>query len=91
MRFVRIESGLRLRFPGRSDEFTDGVEIGASAAAMAVGGRKLIALVATANLDQVRALAESLGYTMFPGAASGDYLETTLFKGSRRPSLQIVR
>jgi hypothetical protein len=91
MRFVEVEPGLRLRFPGRSEDFADGVEIGALAAAMALGHLKYFAQIAAANLEQARALAESLGYTMFPGAASGDCLEATFYKGSRRPKLRVVR
>ena len=86
MRHIQVDEGLRLRFPGRSDEFDDGVEIGVVAALMAIGN-PFTRPVTARNLDQIRVMADRLNYSL---AASPDGGETTFTLGRSRSVLRLV-
>jgi hypothetical protein len=90
MRHIMLGDELRLRFPGRSAEFDDGVEIGALAAAMDMGQLEFRSSLSPGNLDQARALAAPLGYHMVEGARHGDSVEVTFRSKSIRPALKLV-
>ncbi|HYF54740.1 MAG TPA: hypothetical protein VEA41_10825 [Salinarimonas sp.] len=91
MRHIQIGEGLRLRFPGQDESFDLGVEIGMLAALMDQGQREFSRWIATANVDQARSLAESLGYRLVTGTADATWTEVTLRSGRARPSLRLVQ
>jgi hypothetical protein len=90
MRHIHLADGLRLRFPGRSEEFDQGVEIGMLAVLMDTGAREFRRWIATANLDQARALAKQLGYHVVEGSGDGEWTELVFRFGSARPQLKLV-
>src|SRR3712207_4563291 len=67
VRRIHVENGLSLRFPHRDEEFDEGVEIGILAVLMSSGARGFTHWVSTANVEQVRALAEGMGYRLTEG------------------------
>jgi hypothetical protein len=90
MRHIHLADGLRLRFPGRAEEFDHGVEIGMLAVLMDLGTREFTRWISTENLDQVRALAKQLGYHVVEGTSDGEWIELVLRSGSARPQLRLV-
>ena len=91
MRKIEIDEGLRLRFPGRDAEFHDGVEIGTVAALMAVVGGDFRRVVSVDNVEQVRALAEKLGYHLTIPSPEGESLEVSFSTEKPRPKLSLVQ
>jgi hypothetical protein len=91
MRHIQIGDGLRLRFPGQSEAFDLGVEIGMLAVLMDQGLREFSRWISTANVEQARSLAESLGYRLVEGATSDSWTEITLRTGRVRPTLRLVQ
>lgn len=90
MRQIEIEEGLRVRFPGRGEEFDQGVEIGIAAVLMTAIGGEFSRNVAPESVTQLRSLAERLGYHLVLTPA-GDGLTEVLFKtGRSRPKLALV-
>lgn len=89
MRHIQVDDGLRLRFPGRSDEFDDGVEIGIASALMAVGN-PFTRAVSARNLDQIRALADRMSYRLAVGPETDGAVEATFTLGRARPALRLV-
>ena len=67
MRHIHLTEGLRLRFPGRGEEFDQGVEIGVLAVLMDMAIPNASRWIATANLEQARALAEKMDYRIAEG------------------------
>src|SRR3954466_11222284 len=53
MRHIHLDDGLRLRFPGRSEDFDQGVEIGMIAVLMDQGLGEFSRWIARSNLSQV--------------------------------------
>ncbi|MDQ4136877.1 MAG: hypothetical protein M3158_11885 [Pseudomonadota bacterium] len=90
MRHIHLADGLRLRFPGRSEEFDQGVEIGMLAVLMDLGTREFTRWISAENLDQARALAKQLGYHVVEGTADGEWVELVFRTGSVRPQLRLV-
>jgi hypothetical protein len=90
MRHIMLGDGLRLRFPGRSSDFDDGVEIGALAAAMDLGQREFSRWISPDNVDQARALAGQLGYYVVEGPTETGAVEVTFRSKSARPALKLV-
>ena len=62
MRKILIEDGLAVRFPGRDQEFANGVEIGMLATLMAFGIARFSRTIASENVEQARMLGQKLGY-----------------------------
>lgn len=91
MRHIQIGEGLRLRFPGQEETFDLGVEIGMLAVLMDQGQREFSRWISTANVEQARALAESLGYRLVTGATDETWTEVTVRSGRARPSLRLVQ
>ena len=89
VRKIEIDEGLRLRFPGRDAEFHDGVEIGTVAALMAVVGGDFRRVVAADNVEQVRALAEKLGYHLTIPSREGESREVSFSTATPRPKLSL--
>ena len=90
MRRIHVEDGLSLRFPGRDDEFNDGVEIGILAALMSSGQRGFTRWVSSANVEQARAIAEKMGYRLTTGEVDGVWTEVIFRTGRARPKLTLV-
>jgi hypothetical protein len=89
MRFIEVNEGLRLRFPGQSRDFSAGFEMGAIAALMSFEPREFTRVIATANLDQAREIAERLNFRMIVGAETG--MEVTVcFSRQTKPTLRVV-
>lgn len=96
MRRIEIETGLVLRFPQRSADFCDGMEIGLLAMQMASGADTFSRSIAAGNVEQARALADKLGYMIVASPAGGQAddessVTVTLRKRGARPELRIVR
>jgi hypothetical protein len=90
-RHVHLEDDCTLRFPGRSDEFAEGVEVGILAAQMDLGLAPLARSVGTANVEQVRSLARRLGYRVLVGTCEAGWTRLELYRATDRPALRIVR
>lgn len=90
MRRIEIETGLSLRFPGRSAEFDEGVEIGLLAANLAMSRAEFTLHLSPATLDQARALAERFGYRVHTCSADDERIEVVFLTGRRRPKLTLV-
>jgi hypothetical protein len=90
MRHIELAEGLRIRFPGRSEEFDEGVEVGVAAALMESGLREFSRWTSPESLIQVRELAEKLGYRLVESAADEGWTRVTFRFGQARPQLKIV-
>jgi hypothetical protein len=91
MRHIHLDEGVRLRFPSRSEEFDQGVEIGILAVLMDSTIREFSRRIARANLGQVRALARQMGYHVVEDQEDGEeFVELTFRHGSARPRLRLV-
>ncbi len=90
MRHIHLDDGLRLRFPARSEDFDQGVEIGMLAVLMDMGTREFRRWISSANLDQARALAKQLGYHVVQGEGSDGWAELVFRSGPARPQLKLV-
>jgi len=91
MRSIHLTDDLKLRFPARSEEFNEGVEIGAMAVLMALDLREVTQWVSTANVEQARSLAEKMRYRLTIEATDGDSTKITLRQVSVPPKLKVVR
>jgi hypothetical protein len=90
MRQIHVEDGLSIRFPGRDEDFNEGVEIGIVAVLMAAGEGAFTRYLSTANIEQARSLAEKLGYQLVTGSCDGPSTLVTFRRGSARPKLTLV-
>ncbi|WP_375410968.1 hypothetical protein [uncultured Methylobacterium sp.] len=90
MRHIHIEDGLRLRFPGRDEEFDQGVEIGLLVAQLASGTAEFTRLVAMANVEQARDVARQLGYHVRISGVDAGSSEISFSRRKRRPTLTLV-
>lgn len=90
MRHVQIVQGLRVRFPGRSDDFDEGVEIGAVAALMATAGRTFSQRISSGSLDQIRPLAAQLGYRLVIESSGDGWSDVSFRMGPARPRLMLA-
>jgi len=90
MHHIHLAEGLRLRFPARSVDFDQGVEIGILAALMSQEVSEFSRRISKANLGQVRALAEQFGYRLIEGVPVEDCVELTFYSRAARPRLRVV-
>jgi hypothetical protein len=90
VREIHLDEGCRMRFPGRSMDFRDGVEIGILAALMDTRAPKIARWIAAENVDQAQALAERLGYRVTVRDGEDGWSHLTLEHGARRPVLRLV-
>jgi len=89
MRFIEVNEGLRLRFPGQSRDFSAGFEMGAIAALMSFEPREFTRVIPIANLAQARELAERLNFRTIVGKETG--MEVTIcFSRHAKPTLRVV-
>jgi hypothetical protein len=90
MRHIHLADGLRLRFPGRNEDFDQGVEIGMLAILMDLGQREFSRWISAENRNQARALAQQLGYHVVEGTSDSEWVEVTFRSGPARPQLKLV-
>mgnify|MGYP007051629150 CR=1 FL=1 len=90
MRHIHLDNGLRLRFPGRCEEFDQGVEIGMLAVLMDSRLPEFSRRIGRDNLDQVRAIARQMGYYVVEDQEQEGFVELTFRHGSARPQLKVV-
>ena len=90
MHHIHLTEGLRLRFPARSVDFDQGVEVGVLAALMSQDISEFSRRISKANLGQVRAVAEQFGYRLVEGEAVEDSVEITFYSRAARPRLRVV-
>jgi hypothetical protein len=90
MRHIHLADGLRLRFPGRSEDFDQGVEIGMLAILMDNGAGEFSRWISRANVEQARALAKQLGYHVVEGGKDGELIELVFRNRPVRPQLKLV-
>ncbi len=90
MRQIHLTEGTRVRFPGRTEEFDQGVEIGVLAVLMDMATPNASRWIATANLEQARALAEKMDYRIAEGSSEDGWTHVTVRRGPARPQLRLV-
>ena len=90
MRQITVLDDVRIRFPGRSAEFDDGIEIGVIATLMAVSEPLITRTLSPGCLHQLRPLAQRLGYRVLTQALEDAY-EVRLERADQKPMLRLVR
>jgi hypothetical protein len=90
VRRIHVEDGLSLRFPGRDEEFNEGVEIGILAGLMSSGERGFTHWIAAGNIEQARSMADKMGYRLTVGETDGGLTEVIFRTGQARPKLALV-
>ncbi|WP_240540018.1 hypothetical protein [Salinarimonas soli] len=55
------------------------------------GNREFTRWISSVNVEQARALAESLGYRLVTGTSDESWTEVTLRSGRARPALRLVQ
>ena len=90
MRHIHLADGVRLRFPNRSEDFDLGVEIGIVAAMMELGEPEFARRIFAENLEQVRALADRMGYRALGELVDGGWAHVTFQYGQAKPALKLV-
>ena len=90
MRKIEILDDVRLRFPGRDQEFDLGVEVGVVSVLMAQGVQVIQRELSQAATEQLRPIAEKLRYALVATEAGEEMMHVTLSHWSRRPLLRVV-
>ena len=90
MRHIHLTDDLRLRFPGRGEEFDQGVEIGVLAVLMDMETPNVSRWIASANMEQARALAQKMDYRIAEGESEAGWTHVTLRRGQARPQLRLI-
>jgi hypothetical protein len=92
MRHIHLDEGLRLRFPGRSEDFDQGVEIGMLAVLMDQGLMEFSRWISRDNLSQVEAIAKQMGYRIVEEGGDEEWADITFVHGSvkAKPHLKLV-
>jgi hypothetical protein len=92
MRHIHLDDGLRLRFPARSEDFDQGVEIGMVAVLMDQGMREFSRWISRGNLGQIEAIAKQMGYHTVEGSGDEEWVDLTFRHGlaKSKPSLRLV-
>jgi hypothetical protein len=90
MRDVEVEEGLVVRFPGRSDDFVEGIEIGLLLAALALGAGQVERWMPIATVAQAEALATRMKYFTSLGETYDGLTLLTFSRWAPRPKLKLV-
>jgi hypothetical protein len=96
MPVVHLSSSKRLRFPARNEDFAHGVEIGVVAVLMDMPLRDFTRKLSASNLDQVKALADKMGYRLEERTLDEHWVEVTFSlvpaqpRAARQPHLTLV-
>jgi len=92
VRKINIQDDLRIGFPGRSEAFSDGVEMGMLATLMSLGWTEFSRSISGHCLEQARALGEKLGYHIcLEEREADDAVRLTFRDRTQRPKLRLVR
>jgi hypothetical protein len=84
MRSIYVEDGLKVSFPGRDEEFDQGVEMGIAIALLAAGENFTIWLSAE-NVGLAQELAQKMKFHVVPLGACGETKQVA-FRRGRRPA-----
>ena len=89
---IHLSDTKRIRFPGRGEEFAQGVEVGMVAVLMDMPLSPFTRQLSAANLDQLRTLAARMGYEVTSRPLEEGWIEATfsLRPQAARPRLQLV-
>ncbi|MET0528647.1 hypothetical protein [Microvirga sp. P5_D2] len=92
MRHIHLDEGLRLRFPGRSEDFDQGVEIGMLAVLMDQETPEFTRWIFKVNLSQVEAIARQMGYRVIENGGDEEWIDLTFRHHSvkSKPNLRLV-
>jgi hypothetical protein len=90
MRKIEIVDDLRLRFPGRDNEFNVGVEVGALSVLMAQATPLIERRLSIDAVEQLRPIAEGLRYVLTATEADAGMMNVSIMPRSRRPMLRVV-
>lgn len=90
MRRIEIVEGLSIRFPNRSGDFVEGVEIGLLAAALATHPARHAVDLTPGTVSQAQAFARSLGYRVVTAPERDGLVAFTCLREDVRPSLRVV-
>ena len=92
MRHIHLDDGLRLRFPGRSEDFDQGVEIGMLAVLMDQEIPEFSRWISRSNQGQVEAIAKQMGYRFIEAGGDEEWVDITFRHGSikAKPNLRLV-
>ena len=88
MRRIDVSDGLRVRFPSRSEEFDQGVEIGVIAALMSMETADFSRWISSASVCQARTMADKLGYRLIEGSSEAGWAQVTFQFGRARPGMR---
>ncbi len=75
---IQIAEGFRLRFPSRSAEFAEGVEIGVLTTLLDMGLVEFNRVISVAARQQAISLADALGYSVTEGLVTDGLTAVTL-------------
>lgn len=91
MRKIHLDHEVRVRFPQRSADFDDGVEVGMLAALMTHGDPVITRWVSDRCVEQLQSLARRLSYRVAsePSPEAG-LCKVTLTSSAIRPKLRVV-
>ncbi|QGG93245.1 hypothetical protein GH983_22075 (plasmid) [Agrobacterium sp. MA01] len=90
MRKIEIIEDVRIRFPGRDEEFNLGVEVGALSVLLAQGNPVLEREISVQALDQLKPIADRFRYSLSVAEVSGEMVHVRLERYRRRPQLRVV-
>jgi hypothetical protein len=90
MRDIHVEEGLRLRFPGRGEDFDEGVEVGIAIRLMALGESTFTQRVSIRSVEQLRDLATAMHYRLLVLSQEDRYGEVQFCQTRLRPKLTLV-
>jgi hypothetical protein len=85
MRSIYVEDGLRVSFPGRDEEFDQGVEMGIAIALMAAG-QDFTVWLSTDSIEQANELAARMNFHTVPLGECGERRQMAFRRGARGPT-----
>jgi hypothetical protein len=89
MRHIHLDDGLRLRFPGRSEDFDQGVEIGMVAVLMDQELSEFSRWISRSNLSQVEAIAKQMGYRVEENGGDEEWADVTFLYGTAKAKTKL--
>jgi hypothetical protein len=88
MRSIYVEDGLTVSFPGRSEEFDHGVEVGIALTLMAAG-ENFTSWLSAENIEQAHELARKMNFQLVPLGSDGERRQV-IFRKYAPVRLQLV-
>jgi hypothetical protein len=89
MRSIYVENDLTVRFPGREEEFDQGVEMGIAIALMAAG-QNFTTWLSSDNIEQAEAVAAKMNFHVVPIAVQGESQQIAFRTGRPPCHLKLV-